>query len=228
MIRSLEHDLEQAGQVQERFFDLVTHELRSPLSAILGYQELLEDGVYGGLDDAAEPVERIGRSARHLVHLVDGLVELSQLQTGTVRPDLEPLDLGVLMSSVADAFRAQVEERGLVASVQLPPSLPTVRTDRERLIRAFDLLITSAVKHPADDTLGLDVDAREDGADVRITGTAIQVHDDSDDPASRLGIRLAVARAIARALHDDLRLDTDSDRRIRALALGITSVPETG
>ncbi len=130
-VRELEAAVEELGAAQERFFELVTHELRSPLSAILGYQELLEDGVYGSLDDvAAEPVERIGRSARHLVNLVEGLVELTRLRTGTLRPDLEPLGLGVLLSSVADAFRTQLRERGLEPIVHMPDALPAVRTLR--------------------------------------------------------------------------------------------------
>lgn len=238
-VEKLRTRLDRAHAARETFFDLATHELRSPLSAILGYQELLGDGAYGGLDEgASEPVERIGRSARHLLHLIDGVVEISRLRSGTVRPDLGPVDLGVLLSSVAEAFRTAASERGLDSRVTIPDRLPTVRSDQERLVRALDLVVTSAVKHPAGSVITLEVenlessgaDPRDDSRDdsrivVRIAETEIEPREEAGDPALRLGIRLAVAEGIAGILGGQLALDTGEDGRIRRLAFHIGDTP---
>ncbi len=223
----LRDELDQASEIRETFFDLVTHELRSPLTAILGYQELLADGAYGEVEQAVnEPVDRIGRSARHLLHLIDGVVELSRLRTGTVRPDLDPVDLHPLLSSVADAFRVTAGERGVEPRVQIPDALPTLRSDRGRLVRALDLLVTSAVKHPAGSTLSLRVSPAADGVDVRIGETAVGVREDAEDLALRHGIRIAVADGIARLLGGHLDLDTDTDGTVRTLTFRIRPVED--
>lgn len=208
---------------RDAFFDLATHELRSPLAAILGYQELLQDGAYGDLDESAiEPVVRIGRSARHLLHLIDGVVELSRLRAGGVRPDLEPVNTGVLLAGVADAFRAHARDRGLEPQVHIPPDLPTIRSDPERLLQALDLLVTSSVKHPDGLALHLDVSSSGDDLTLRIHPTELTFREHADDPELRLGIRLAVAGRVATLLGGGLDFETSGeDPVIRAVTFRV-------
>lgn len=214
--------LESARDNSEGFLDLATHELRSPLSAILGYQELLADGAYGDLDGPmAEAVERIGRSSRHLLHLIDGLVELSRIRSGTLRPDVDTVNLGVLFSSVADAFRAAARERGLEPHVEMPPVLPSIRSDQTRLLRAFDLLITSAVKYPAGRDMTLQISAAADGITTRIEGTELTPGKPAEELATRLGIRLAVVDGMARVLGGALVLEESETGVVRALSLRV-------
>lgn len=218
----LREDLERARSGRETFFDLVTHELRSPLSAILGYQELLEDSAYGVLPDhAAEPMVRIGRSARHLLHLIDGVVELSRIRSGTVRLDLDDVNLGVLFAAVVEAFRVTARERRIEARVHVDPALPTIRSDQERLLRALDLLTTSALKHPDGDVMDLHITADPTGATVRIRGTELEFPDNVDDLVLRVGIRLAVVDGIARSLGGGLEFQADDDGIVRALSFHI-------
>lgn len=210
--RIAEQRAARAEHARDSFFDLTTHELRSPLAAILGYQELLEDGAYGDLPDAAlEPVARIGRSGKHLLHLIDGVVELSRIRGGALRPDLEPVNLAVLLSGAADAFRTHARDRGLEPRLAIPESLPIITSDLDRLLRALDLLISSALKHPAGDAMSFDASTTGHDLTVRIHPTSLQVHQDADDLAIRLGIRIAVADGIARLLGGELVLETDAE-----------------
>lgn len=208
-----------ADQAREAFFDLTTHELRSPLAAILGYQELLADGAYGEMQPAAtEPIARLGRAAQHLLHLIDGVVELSRLRVGALEPDAEPVHLANLVAGIADAFRTHASDRGIEPRVDIQPKLPIITSDPDRLVRALDLLITSALKNPAGDYIGFEAGSHGDDLEIRIQPIRLLVHDASDDPAVRLGIRLAVAGGIARLLGGDLDLDSDDDgATIRAL-----------
>lgn len=229
-IRSLTRDLDdarerarRADQARETFFDLTTHELRSPLAAVLGFQELLQDGAYGDLPDAADDaVLRIGRSARHLLNLIDGVVELSRLRAGALQPDPEPVNLAIILAGAADSFRNHARERGIEPRVDIQSSLPIITSDVDRLVRALDLLVTSAVKNPEAHTITLD--ARSDGNDlqVRIHPIQLLVNHDSDDPALRFGIRLAVASGIARLLGGALDLEYDDDgTTVRAMQFGV-------
>jgi signal transduction histidine kinase len=217
-----------AQEARGTFFDLVTHELRSPLSAILGYQELLEDGAYGPLDDlAAEAIARIGRSGRHLLHLIDGVVELGHIRSGKVHPDLGTVDLGVVIPVIAETFTTRAKDRGLEPVVHIPPFLPTIRSDRERLVRALDLLMTSAVKHPEDRVVTLRIDASDQGAIVRIEGMRVDTLHDVPDIASRLGLRLAVADGIAGVIGGRLDLDTRDDGSVRSVSFHAPHLPTT-
>lgn len=219
--------LERANAAHETFFDLATHELRSPLSAILGYQELLEDGLYGTLDDpSTDAVVRMGRSARHLVHLIDGVIEISRIRSGAARPNDEDVNLGLVFAALADSFRTSARERDLEPRVTMPDSLPTIRSDRERLVRALELIVISSVKNPSDDWIGMDITPDTNGATVRVSGTRILVLHDVEDLAFRLGIRIAVADAVARLLHGSLDLESDDDGIIRALSFHVRDLAQ--
>lgn len=221
-LRAARDRADRAVQAREAFFDLATHELRSPLAAILGYQELLQDGAYGPLDPrAAEPVERIGHSAHHLLNLIDGVVELSRLRSGSVRPDLQPVNLHVVISGVAEAFRTHARDRSLEPEVHLHGAFPTILSDPDRLLRALDLLVTSAVKHPADKRLRFHASSSGDDLEIRIEGTALELQE-HEDPPLRMGIRLAVAAGLADLLGGGLQLETTDDGRVvRALRFRI-------
>ena len=211
--------LDTARAARETFFDLTTHELRSPLAAILGFQELLQDDAYGKLSpEARDAVVRIGHSARHLLNLLDGVMELSRLRTGTVRPDIETVDTGAILAATAEAFRTLATERGITPEVLLPEAAPTLRSDPDRLARAFDLLITSAVRHPRDERMALRVTAAADHVTLRLGPTNLQL--DPDDAPGAGGIRLAVADGIARLLGGSLELRRDGDR-VTELAIRI-------
>lgn len=233
--RALRRDLDEARRrlgaaddAREAFFDLVTHELRSPLSAVLGFQELLRDGAYGDLEDGArEAVDRIGRSARHLLNLIDGLVELSRLRGGSLQPRTEQVNLGVVLPAVADAFRGHLRDRGIQAGVAMPDALPTIRSDGERLTRALDLLITSAVRHPAGDSLSLDVETTDDGVALHVHETDLDLHTEADDPALRLGLRLAVAAGLAHVLGGELLLDPPDGPIVRRISFRIRDLEPT-
>lgn len=230
-------DLTVAQNARDTFFDLTTHELRSPLSAILGYQELLREGAVGTLPEKArEPVVRIGRSARHLLGLIDSVIELSRIRTGAAQLDLESVDMGALCASVVEAFTNRAAERGLATRVDVPDRLPTLRSDPDRLLRALDLAIISGVRHPAGDTIRLEVHAR--GQDVSFTIAPVDIalnpladrngDEPADevpepppgDPARRLGVRLAVVGRVAELLGGGLDLPTEAGR-VRALTVRV-------
>ncbi len=217
--------METARAARETFFDLTTHELRAPLSAILGYQELLHDGAYGELSEPARDASaRLGRAAHHLLHLIDGVIELSRMRSGDVQPDLETVDLGVVFAAAGDAFRSHATEREIEPSVEIPADLPTIQTDRDRLVRALDLVMTSAVRHPDGPAMTLRVEAGEGDFAVIVEPTRLTLDPDTEDPTIRMGIRLAVAYRIGQLLGGGLDLPVD-DGLARAIRFRFRASP---
>jgi signal transduction histidine kinase len=198
---------DEAIHAGDAFFGLVSHEFRSPIAAIIGYQELLRDCAYGDIGEAAlDPLDRIGRSASLLLHLVDGSLDLARAQAGELSPDLQETDLRGLLEEVAEEFRQHCAERKLRHTVHLDTDLPTIRSDPERITRALHLLVVSAVKNPSGERLELQTAREPDGATVRIRGTRIPITDEAIDPTLRAGIRIAIAAAVADLLNGSLRL----------------------
>jgi signal transduction histidine kinase len=195
----------------DEFFHVVSHELRSPIAAILGYQELLGDGVYGALEAAAtEPVDRIGRSAQHLLHLIDGAVDLGRIRSGMAELHTERVELGPLLEAASEDFRRNAEERGLAAHVRVGAEAGYFRTDPERLVRAIHLLAVAAVRHPTTE-LGFDARRHGEALEIRIRGAQFPEVSPADDLAVRCGIRVGIADATARLLGGSLQFQALQD-----------------
>ncbi len=216
--------LEAARSASDAFFDITTHELRAPLSAVLGYQELLQDGAYGTLPEPAQDaVRRIGRSGHHLLNLIDGVIELGRLRAGSVRPDLGAVDLGAIFSSLAQELTTRAAERGITAHAAVQKGLPVIRSDQDRLVRAIELLIASAVRHP-DGDLSLAVEIEGGHVIMTLGPVDIATEPDTAPYAHGSGIRLAVAAGIAGVLGGRLELP-DEAGRVRSLVLRVPVQP---
>jgi signal transduction histidine kinase len=231
--RALAHQLrveqdraDSASGAADAFFDLVSHEIRSPIAAIIGYQELLSDGAYGALEETTrEPLHRIARSAGYLLHLVDGTVDLARDRVGSLRTHLEDVPLRRVIEDAAQVFCTNAQERALACSSDVDPGIPDVRSDRERLQRILDLMLYAAVKHPDSNGLELRAEAQPDGATVRVRGIRIPTRPDASDPALRVGIRIAIVAATATALGGDLRLECAAEDAANEMVLRIRASP---
>lgn len=222
-----ERRLEAAGsrdaEVEEarlRFMAVVAHELRSPLSAIIGYQELLADGIYGEVDEqAGEALQRIGHAARQLLTLTDGMEELagrtSASSGGTVGVDVIP----ALRESLLEAER-HAASRSVRLDTQVPADLSPVRGDPERARTALDLTLQAAVKLARAGQIAVAV--AQNGGVTRFTlkGDGLELcrlpADDfsSGEIGSQISsgpaLRLAIARRIATRMQGGLELHGDT------------------
>lgn len=204
-----------------RLLGVIAHELRTPLGAIIGFQELLAEGLLGPLDPtAADGVDRIGTSAAQLRHLLDGLADL--LLASPTDADLEPADvpLGPTLAAVVASAHALANGRGVLLDVRLPDDLASLHTDRARLACALDLAIGAAIRGSPNRTIGLAF--ARDGADltVAVTGGALDPRrcappDPPDDlarvDATGPALRLAMAARVVAILGGRLRLVAERD-----------------
>lgn len=140
-------ELQQANKLKSEFLANVTHETRTPLNSILTLCDMLLRELPGRLnDDQQKQLTMIRNNGQRLLELIDGIIELSQLETGAVKLQLKPIRLGALVSSIASAFEPLARNKGVKLSLELPPDLPPAYGDENRLKEIFAHLLNNAVK----------------------------------------------------------------------------------
>jgi GAF domain-containing protein/HAMP domain-containing protein len=136
-----------ASQHKSQFLANMSHELRTPMNAILGYAELLVDGIYGALPARAMGVlERVQNNGKHLLALINDVLDLSKIEAGQLVLTLEDYTLPDVVQSVVTATEALASTKGLKMTATVAPGLPTGHGDARRLAQVLLNLVGNAVK----------------------------------------------------------------------------------
>ena len=219
LFRELEaksRELEVASRHKSQFLANMSHELRTPLNAILGYGELIVDGIYGEVPDRMrEVLERVDASGRHLLGLINDVLDLSKIEAGQLVLALADYSMKEIVESVIASLDALAVEKGLTLAVDLAPGLPTGSGDQRRLIQVLLNLVGNAIKFTEEGGVGVQVVAAGPAFEVSVrdTGPGIapadqarifeefqQADASTTRPKGGTGLGLAIARRIV-ALH---------------------------
>jgi signal transduction histidine kinase len=143
--------LTEIDEVKDRFVSSVSHELRTPITNIVGYLELLMDGVYGDpSEEQSHAMARIELNSRRLLTLIDDLLTLSSMESLEHPRELEPVDLVAVMQKAEEIVRPSVMRRDLLLALEVPPEPVVVPGDASQLERLVINLATNAVKFTLD------------------------------------------------------------------------------
>ena len=143
----LYRELEAASRHKSQFLANMSHELRTPMNAILGYTELMADGIYGGVPEPMRDVlGRVEASGRHLLGLINDVLDLSKIEAGQLTLTLADYSMKEVVDAVVAAVEALVAEKRLRMVVDLAPELPTGRGDQRRLAQVLLNLVGNAIK----------------------------------------------------------------------------------
>lgn len=138
----------QANQAKSEFVSIVAHELRTPMTAIRGYADMLARGILGALSEQqTEFLVTIGRNAERMQVLVSDLQDISRIEAEQLRLEVEPTSLADAVQEAVGAVGAQVEGRQQRLTVEFPPDLPQVRADAARLTQVLINLLGNASKY---------------------------------------------------------------------------------
>jgi signal transduction histidine kinase len=169
-----------ASQHKSQFLANMSHELRTPLNAILGYAELLVDGIYGEVPQKAMAVlERVQNNGKHLLALINDVLDLSKIEAGQLVLTFEDYVLPDVVRSVVTATEALASTKGLKMSATVQPGLPTGHGDARRLSQVLLNLVGNALKFTDQGEVAIGA-AAEDGhfvLTVRDTGPGIAPED---------------------------------------------------
>lgn len=213
--------LERAMTERSRFFASMSHELRTPINAILGYSELLTDGLYGVLEEKQQhAAERVVGSARHLLDLVNDVLDISKLEAGKIEVVPEPTDLAALLRDIVTSVQLQAEAKGLDLVVDAPGPA-RITTDPGRVRQIVLNLLSNAVKFTDEGTIRLSLHLAPHWAEVQVSDTGPGVPPEDRDrifsefeqtgfAAARggTGLGLAISRRLAQLLGGSLHLQS--------------------
>lgn len=136
-----------ANRLKSEFLANISHELRTPLNAITGYTELLLGGMYGELTDKQEDrLHRVTDNAKHLLEMIEDVLDLSKIEAGQMELSPEVVDLSVLVKMICDNLAADIAAKRLALKVDIEENLPRVQGDVQRLQQALTNLLDNAVK----------------------------------------------------------------------------------
>ena len=139
--------LEVASQHKSQFLANMSHELRTPLNAILGYTELIVDGIYGDLPDKARAtLDRIQSNGRHLLGLINDVLDLSKIEAGQLTLSLADYSIRDVVHNVYGAVESLATAKNLALKVELPKELPMAHGDERRLTQVLLNLVGNAIK----------------------------------------------------------------------------------
>jgi signal transduction histidine kinase len=223
---------ERANRAKSEFLAVMSHELRTPLNAISGHAQILEMGLHGPITDGQrEALERIGRAQRHLLGLINNVLNLTRIETGRVEYRVRPVLVSSVLADLASLVQPQFAARDITLVSRLPDggsgSDLHVAVDREKLIQILTNLLGNAAKFtPA----GGEVELRLEGGDagmvqiqVRDSGPGIpadklevifepfvQLERSLTTPSEGAGLGLAISRDLARGMGGDLWAESRS------------------
>lgn len=175
-------EINRLNKLKSEFLANVSHELRTPLNSILGYSQLLQEGMVGELSPyQQDSVDRIHKNATHLFNLISEILDLSKIESGKVVSEISSFELQECLIPVIESFTLAVQEKQLQLLPDLPPETVRLRTDGVKLKQILYNLLSNAIKFT---NVGrITVTARVFALDLELTvaDTGIGI------PASQLG-----------------------------------------
>ena len=146
-IQDKSRQLAEASQHKSQFLANMSHELRTPLNAILGYTELILDNIYGDTPDRMRDVlDRVQKNGRHLLGLINDVLDLSKIEAGQLTLALSNYSLKDVVHGVYSAVESLASEKKIALRIELPPELPQGRGDERRLTQVLLNLVGNAIK----------------------------------------------------------------------------------
>jgi protein-histidine pros-kinase len=143
--------LQEANRLKSEFLANMSHELRTPLNGVIGFAELMHDGKAGPVSrDQKEYLGDILASSRHLLQLINDMLDLAKLETGTIELRPEPVDVARIVGEVGDALRPLASERHVHMDVEIEAGLTEITVDPGKLKQVLQNYLSNALKFSHD------------------------------------------------------------------------------
>ena len=223
---------EMANRTKSLFLANMSHELRTPLNAIVGYSEMLqEDATERGLEEFCADLEKINASGRHLLSLINDILDLSKIEAGKMELFLETFDLNTLIDEVATTIQPMVEKNSNTLTVQRAEDLGGMHADQVKVRQALFNLLSNAAKFTNNGAITMAAEREKmDGRDwivfkVRDTGIGLspeklvrlfQDFTQADASTTRkfggTGLGLALTRRFCQMMGGDVTVRSVADK----------------
>jgi signal transduction histidine kinase/HAMP domain-containing protein/putative methionine-R-sulfoxide reductase with GAF domain len=146
-IQDKSQQLELASRHKSQFLANMSHELRTPMNAVLGYTDLILDGIFGDVPEAIrDTLERVKGNGHHLLELINDVLDLSRIEAGQLTLSLGDYAMGEVVHAVASAVESLAAGKKLALKAIVPIDLPPGRGDERRLTQVLMNLVGNAIK----------------------------------------------------------------------------------
>lgn len=201
--------LKKLEQIRIDFVANVTHEIRTPLTAIIGYLETIKDGAINNIEETKKFIDIILRQAERLNRLVEDLLTISNIEMKETKLNFERISLNTAIANVISLVEGKAHLKKITMNSSVRENIAQVRADRDKLTQIFVNILDNAIKFTPDGG-NISITAEEDGdyAVVSVTDTGIGVH---RDEIQRLGERF-------------YRVDRSRSRDLGGTGLGLSIV----
>jgi len=204
--------MEESNLAKSRFLANMSHELRTPLNAIIGYTELILDATYGEIPERVRStLQRVERSGRHLLSLINEVLDLSKIEAGQLKLNIAPFSWSDTVTAVVTSLESLAREKGLKLSATIEPGTPRALGDERRVTQVVVNLLGNALKFidVGDVDVRVTFDADRFAITVRDTGPGVppeyrtrifeefqQADTSTTRPKGGAGLGLAISKRI--------------------------------
>ena len=224
-VEAARSEAESANGAKSDFLAVMSHELRTPLAAIMGYQELLADGITGPITEAqGHQLGRIKASARHLLSLIDEILTFTRLDAGRETIALDKFDVEGAMNQAAEIAEPLIVAKKLELKLIPPPTPVLIESDATKVRQILVNLLSNAVKFTDTGTVTLQGRALKTEVQFIVTDTGIgiqpeylnrifdsfwQVEQKATRRATGTGLGLTVCRRLANLMGGDVAVTSE-------------------
>ena len=224
---------EAANMSKSCFLANMSHELRTPLNAIIGYSNLLKDDLSldEGNEEAVEDLDRILKAGRHLLGLINEILDLSKIEAGRIELETSTVEIPTIVREAVDSLRLQASENDNALNLIIDPSISSLETDSTRLSQCLLNLLSNACKFTKQGTIDVTV-SRELVDNQNMVAIAVadsgigmtkeqkdklfQAFSQADATITRrfggTGLGLAITRRLARLMGGDVTVESESGK----------------
>ena len=224
-------ELERAMTARSRFYASMSHELRTPINAILGYSTLLLENIYGPLSEKqAEGIQRTHKAAKHLLELVNDVLDLSKIEAGKIDIKLQPVSFPELIEDLFVTVRPLADERGSTLALEHQGEKTTIQSDPRRVRQILLNLLSNAIKFGQGKPITVRAFIRPDGMfEIEVADEGIGI---APDDLMRIfdefvqigkgaqlqegtGLGLPISKRLAVLLHGELLVESEPGKGSR-------------
>jgi signal transduction histidine kinase len=202
----------------------MSHELRTPLNAVIGFAEIMNLEMYGPLGDAhySDYTDMIQRAGRHLLELINDILDMSKIEAGKFEIQREPVQMGALMLDCVELMRERAEAGGISLSAEVASQPLLANADRKTIKQILFNLLSNAIKFtPAGgkviakasrDEFGVVLSVSDTGIGIpadeisRLGNPFVQIRNHAGTTQTGTGLGLALVRSLVELHHGDFQI----------------------